>query len=154
MALPPLLNLPDEAAYRTHYVENYVRGNVVTKDGVRVFFNQNKFTHAFFESTNRDGNKDQFSNDRAQRMDWIAATLTSAQAIWYQGWDKRRQQYDGSRCATVAFDRFVVVLRFRARRDGVVLADFVTCYHADNSIGKIRQSPNWDLEACRNLLGV
>lgn len=54
MPLPPLLQLPDEAAYRQHFVGTYCRGVIETHDGIRVFFRQNQFDHAFYESTNRD----------------------------------------------------------------------------------------------------
>jgi len=32
-------------------------------------------------------------------------------------------------------------------------ANLVTCYQADNSIGKIRRSPSWSRAACIRLLG-
>ena len=47
----------------------------------------------------------------------------------------------------------MVVLKFRAKRSGEVVSNFVTCYHADNSIAKIRTSPEWSLAACRSALG-
>jgi hypothetical protein len=154
MALPPFLILPTEADYRTHFQDTYVRGLIQTRDGVRVHFNASNFEHAFFESTKRDGNKDQFSEPRAQRMDWISHTLSDPNADWYQGWMARKKSYDATRCATVASGDFVVVLNFRAMQTGDVVSNFVTCYHADNSIGKIRTSPAWDLAKCRTALGV
>jgi uncharacterized membrane protein YhdT len=36
---------------------------------------------------------------------------------------------------------------------GSLKANFVTCYQADNSIGKIRSSPAWFRAACLRLLG-
>lgn len=33
-------------------------------------------------------------------------------------------------------------------------SNFVTCYDANNSIGKIRTSPAWDINTCRTALGV
>ncbi|MFV1808821.1 hypothetical protein [Phaeobacter sp. Ax4a-4a] len=152
--MPPFLMLADEAAYRQHFADTYVRAVVQTHHGVRVHFKESDFGHAFYESSNRNGVKDQFSADRSQRMDWIMHTLTDPNAGWYQGWVKARRSYDATRSVAVAFGDFVVVLRFRARKDGVVVANFVTCYYADNSIGKIRQSPVWDLATCRNALGV
>ena len=68
MPSPPLLHLPDEAAYRQHFVGTYCRGGVETHDGIRVFFRQQQFDHAFYESTNRDGFKDAFSWVRGERV--------------------------------------------------------------------------------------
>lgn len=154
MALPPFLILPGEAEYRTHFNNNYVRGLVQTRDGIRVHFKDSHFGHTFYESTQRDGVKDQFSQPRAQRMSWISHTLTDPNADWYLGWVRRNRSYDATRSATVACGDFVVVLRFRAKGTGEIVSNFVTCYHADNSIGKIRTSPAWHLAACRNALGV
>ena len=154
MPLPPYLMLKDEAAYQQHFMDTYVRADVRTHHGIRVHFKANHFGHAFFESTQRNGVKDQFSQDRSQRMDWIIHTLSDPAADWYQGWMRAKKTYDTTRSVAVACSDFVVVLKFRARRDGQVVADFVTCYFADNSIGKIRQSPLWDLNDCKNALGV
>jgi len=154
VALPPYLMLDGEAAYQQHFTDNYVRADVRTHHGVRVHFKAAHFGHAFFESTQRNGVKDQFSQDRSQRMDWIIHTLRDPDADWYQGWIRAKKTYDTTRSVAVACGDFVVVLKFRAKRDGQVVADFVTCYFADNSIGKIRQSPVWDLNDCKNALGV
>lgn len=154
MAVPPFLILAGEVEYRTHFQDTYVRGAVQTRDGIRVHFNIGDFSHAFYESTNRDGLKDQFSQPRAERMNWISHTLTDPNADWYLGWVSHSRSYDATRSATVACGDFVVVLKFRAKKSGVIVANFVTCYHADNSIGKIRTSPAWDLVACRTALGV
>lgn len=152
--MPEFLILADEAAYRQHFMNNYVRSAVHTHHGIRVHFNANDFDHAFFESSQRNGVKDQFSQHRSQRMDWISHTLINPNSDWYQGWIKPRRIYDATRSVAVASGDFVVVLKFRARRDGQLVANFVTCYYADNSINKIRQSPVWDLETCKNALGV
>ena len=152
MANPPLLQLATEADYRAHFEQTYCHGALRTCDGVPVYFNRNKFEHAFFESTNRDGAKDAFSLVRAERMDWIAATLQNQNADWYQGWDGRTRQYDPVRRVCVAYEEFVVVLWFSLKRNGDLKANFVTCYLADNSIGKIRTSPQWTEAACHNAL--
>lgn len=152
--MPPFLMLADEAAYRQYFTDTYARSAVQTHHGIRVHFKAQDFEHAFYESSQRNGVKDQFSQDRSQRMDWIMHTLTDPNADWYQGWIKAKRIYDASRAVAVASGDFVVVLRFRARKDGAIVANFVTCYYADNSIGKIRKSPLWDLNACRKALGV
>jgi hypothetical protein len=93
MVMPPLLNLANEAAYRAHYERTCCRAAIVTHDGIRVYFSKDRFGHAFFESTDRRGNKDLFSIARAERMDWIAAALADPAAICYQGWNSK------SRCS-------------------------------------------------------
>lgn len=150
--MPPLLKLADEAAYRQHFERTCCRAVVMTHDGIRVYFKKQDFDHAFFESTARDGVKDQFSATRAERMDWIAATLADPTSARYKGWDKGRRRYDPTRCVTVIFQDFVVVLRLSKLANGGLKAQFVTCYWADNSIGKIRQSPAWNREECLNAL--
>lgn len=154
MALPALKILADEAAYRQYFVNRYVNGTVLTRDGIRVYFDTRDFYHAFFESTQRDGNKDAFSVPRAQRIDWIGATLLEPGADWYQGYLKAKKAYDPTRSAAVAYGNFVVILGFGVRRNKTIKAKFITCYHADNSIAKIRTSPPWDLAGCMSSLGV
>lgn len=144
----PLVVLPDEAAYRQHFVRAYCRGGVTTHDGIRVFFDRSTFEHAFYESSRRDGIKDTFSLDRAQRLDWILETLTNPAASRYQGYLRKTRTYDPTRCVGVVLEDFVVVLGLGLRSDGQLKGKFVTCYKADNSIGKIRQSPLWDQALC------
>ena len=79
MALPPLVHYATVAEYRSHYERIYCRGNIQTFDGIRVYFKASKFGHSFYESTAQDGRKDIFSWVRAQRIDWIKATLENRQ---------------------------------------------------------------------------
>ncbi|MFC3101999.1 hypothetical protein [Altererythrobacter lauratis] len=152
MPLPPLLQLPDEAAYRQHFIGTYCREAIETHDGIRVFFRQNQFDHAFYESTNRDGAKDAFSWVRAERMNWIDATLTDPAAVRYQGWVARTRSYDPARRVDLLYEDFVVVLALGLNRDGALRANFVTCFQADNSVAKIRTSPLWTREDCLHAL--
>lgn len=155
MALPPLVNYATVAEYRAHYERAYCRANIQTFDGIRVFFGASKFGHMFYESTTRDGRKDVFSPVRAQRIDWIKSTLEHPNADWFEGWDKGSQAYDSTRRVAVVYEDFVVVVAMGLKRDGSLKANFVTCYQADNSIGKIRTSPLWSREDCvRQLSGV
>lgn len=61
MALPPLVRYATVAEYRSHYDRVYCRGNILTFDGIRVYFAASKFGHVFYESTARDDRKDVFS---------------------------------------------------------------------------------------------
>lgn len=152
--MPPLLMLATDADYRCHFERSYCRAAITTHDGIRVYFKKEAFDHAFFESTFRDGVKDAaISAARVQRMDWIAATLADPAAKRFQGWDKDRRRYDPGRCVNVVYEDFVVVLRLGLKADDSLKANFVTCYKADNSIGKIRTSPLWKREDCVNALG-
>ncbi len=153
MALPPLVNYATVAEYCAHYEQVYCRGNIQTFDGIRVFFGAAKFGHTFYESTARDGRKDVFSPVRAQRIDWIKSTLEHQNAELFAGWDKGARRYDATRRVAVVYEDFVVVVAMGLKRDGVLKANFVTCYQADNSIGKIRTSPLWSRLDCLRLLG-
>lgn len=152
MALPPLVHYATVTEYRTHYERVYCQGNILTFDGIRVYFSRDKFGHMFYESTARDGRKDTFSSVRAQRIEWIKATLDHPAAALFEGWDKGARQYDATRRVAVVYQDFVVVVALGLKRDGSLKANFVTCYQADNSIGKIRMSPEWSREACLRLL--
>jgi len=123
-----------------------------TYDGIRVFFSIDTFDHAFFESSNRDGAKDAFSLVRAERMDWISETLSDPVAARYQGWIKRTRSYDPARRVELLYGDFAVVLGLRLNRDNELKANFITCYDANNSAGKIRTSPLWTTETCLEAL--
>lgn len=151
--MPPLLLLATEDDYRRHYLRHYCRAVITTHDGIRVYFRAESFVHAFYESTLRNGVKDtSISAARAQRMDWIAATLADPAAERFQGWLKKERRYDPTRCVNVVFEDFVVVLSLGLRADGALKANFLTCIKADNSIGKIRTSPLWTQEDCVDAL--
>ncbi len=150
--MPPLLELPDQAAYRAHYERTLCRGGIVTHDGIPVFFRKSEFDHAFFESSDRRGANDVFSQDRAMRMDWIPVALADPNVPCFQGWNRKRRRYDPTRRVAVVIDDFVIVIGIRQARGGVMKANFITCYCADNSIGKIRKSPRWTLQECLNAM--
>lgn len=147
MAYPPLLDLEDEAAYRAHFEAVYCRGPIEAFDGVQVRFRKRDFDHCCFESSRRDGSKDQFSRPRARRLDWIRAALQDPTSECYQGWDKKRKRYDGRRRVAVVMGNYVVVIALKGRGR----ADFVTAYVADtpaapgrlSTVDMIRRGPKW-----------
>jgi hypothetical protein len=106
----------------------------------------------FYESTARDGRKDVFSPVRAQRIDWIKATLEHPTAALFEGWDKTSRRYRATRRVAVVYEDFVVVVAMGLKQDGSLKANLVTCYQADNSILKIRSSPAWSKAECLALL--
>ena len=149
MPLPELLLLDSSVDYRRHYQQHYCRGEIITFDGIRVYFKPQKFDHAFYKnSQNRRGPKDEFCTVRAQRMDWIKLTLEHPEADLFEGWNSKNGTYDGTRRVSVVYGDFVVIIEMSLSKKGVLKANFVTCYEADNSIGKIRQSPQWDRDKC------
>jgi len=147
VAYPPLLDLEDEAAYRAHFEAVYCRGPIEAFDGVQVRFRKRDFDHCCFESSRRDGSKDQFSLLRARRLDWIKAALQDPNSECYQGWDKKRKRYDGRRRVAVVMGNYVVVIALKGRGR----ADFVTAYVADtpgapgrpSTVDMIRRGPRW-----------
>lgn len=141
MPLPPLLKLSSQEEYRAHFEATFCHTivSIVTFDNIKVRFRKNQFDHCMFESTARNGVKDQFSQDRATRMDWIKATLQNPAAELYQGWDKEKKRYDGSRRVAVVYEDFVVIIRMTSDTE----AAFVTAYLATSSISKIKKGPKW-----------
>lgn len=131
--------LPDTSSYKDHFVKVYCQSPLPSRHGLQVRFSANKFEHAFYESTNRDGKKDQFSTIRAQRMDRIKTALIDPEADWFQGWESKKKQYTARKAVCVVQEDFVTVLKLTNSGK----ANFVTCYQADNSISKIRSSPLW-----------
>jgi hypothetical protein len=74
-------------------------------------------------------------------------------AALYEGWDNISRQYDAMRRVAAVYEDFVVVMSMGLKQDGSLRANFVTCYQADYSIGKIRNSPTWSRAACLHVLG-
>ncbi|MBZ5555224.1 MAG: hypothetical protein LAO21_21135 [Acidobacteriia bacterium] len=140
---PPLVIYPTEEDYRRHYERFYCTAPVVTFDGISVRFSKGRFVHCFYESSKRNSIKDRFSRVRAERIDWIKATLQDPKAELYQGWDKGKSRYDPTWRVSVVYDSYVVVLQIRKEKDGISRAEFKTAYVADNSIDKIRKGPEW-----------
>lgn len=145
---PAFFQYSTEQEVQQHYEDTYCKAPIITFDGIPVYFPSAVFRHAFYESSNRRGNKDVFSQPRAERIDWIKHALQDPAANRYQGWDGKKKRYVPSRRVTVIVNDFVVVIRLTKKRDGTLKGHFVTCYVANNSINKIRQSPEWDKVTC------
>lgn len=142
MNLPPLLTLPDEAAYRAHYQTNYVDCSPITTfDGYEVSFFQHNFNHSFFiESVRGSHVKDTFSNSRAERMDWIKAVLDNDSVELY-----RRVMEDSGkirRIALVGDERYAVIIQIGSRPNQ---ARFITAYvvNSDSALSNMRSNPGW-----------
>ena len=89
MSYPSLLNLQDQGKYRKRWIVQCCKKGIQTFDGIVVHFRHQDFQHAFFESVN--SKDDTFSWKRAERMDWVAATLRDPTSELYVGWNKKRK---------------------------------------------------------------
>lgn len=140
---PSLLYLPNESAYEAYFKMKYCCGPVETFDGIRVWFSAYKFRHDFYESSNHDGNKDQFSYQRAERMNWIEATLKDSSAVLKQGWLKNENRYDSERRVALVKGNYVVVIAINQRNQKK--AKFITAFVADTlkTLQEIQGAPAW-----------
>lgn len=144
MSKPDLVCYATPAEYRQHYKKYYCLEKIITFDNIRVYFSPAKFDHVFYESTARDGKKDVFSKIRAERIDWIKATLENPNAELYQGWNKKDKVVEPNRRVSVVYEEFVVIIEIKRDLNGMLAkAEFVTAYVADNSIDEIRKMPKW-----------
>ncbi len=149
---PSFLNYETPQEYKNYYEENYCKRPIVTFDNIRIFFPKNKFSHAFYESSDRRGSKDVFSQERAKRIGWIRLTLQSEEALQFQGWDSKNKCYFEDGRVSVVYENFVVVIKLSLNNSGILKGNFITCYQADNSIEKIKGSPTWDIDSCMEKL--
>lgn len=133
--------------YRTHFEQVYCLWPIMTFDGISVRFRKRDFDHCFFESSRRDGSKDEFSPKRAQRIDWIKVALQDSNSERYVGWDNIKKRHDKRRRVTLVMGNYVVVIAMTSAK----MADFITAYVADTSgtpgrpstVEMIRRSPKW-----------
>jgi hypothetical protein len=128
--------------YRAHYERCYCQSMIYTFDGIRVFFPKQQFDDAFFESVNRKKrDKSQFSQQRAERIDWIRAALMDRTAELYVGWDREKKKTDPNRRVTLIYGNYVVILNINPTR---TKATFITAYVATAiTIAKIRSGDRW-----------
>lgn len=141
MAYPPLVQYQTADEYRAHYEQVYCRKPIITFDGIAVRFRKNRFDHCFYESTLRNQIKDEFSVQRAERIDWIEAALHDPDAELYVGWDGRKKRYDRNHRVSLVVSNYVVVIRLSSIKS----AQFVTAFGADSpsTLQKIKRNPKW-----------
>ena len=143
MRPPPKVNYKTEDEYRRHFSSVYCRKPIVTPDGVEVRFRKTDFDHCMYVTSPSLSKKVAFSPVRAERIDWIGATLRDPAAAAYQGWDRRRKLVDPSRRVTVAYEDFIVVVQTWKAPDGSCRGKFITAYPAGSDIGLVRSKPKW-----------
>lgn len=141
MPYPPLVVYQSEAEYRKHYIETYCRTPITTSDGYKVKFDRSRFDHAFYKSSQRNEVKDYFSEERAERIDWIKYSLESSSCDLRAGWDKVKKQYDFNYRISI-MGNYIVVVSIIDR--ALKKARFITAYIADiRALVKITRSPKW-----------
>lgn len=143
MEYPPLIHYKTVDEYRNHFLSIYCNGTILTFDNIEVRFKKFDFEHCFFESSNRDKIKDIFSKKRAERIDWIKATLQDNTAILKLGWDRDNKKYykkSERRVAIVNGNYVVIIQLFNENK-----ARFITAYVADTeyTLDKILKGPDW-----------
>ena len=153
MSHPPLVCYESNAQYKAHFERHYCRVIIKTHDGIRIYFSSDQFSHAFYESSKRDGGKNVFSIIRAQRIDWIRSTLEHPDAKLFQGWNKIKKCYELNRRAAVKHENFIVIISIKRKPNDTLSGKFITCYQADNSIEKINKSPLWTIEKFMEKIG-
>ena len=142
MTLHTFVEYDTEDEYRKHFEKVYCRGKIETFVGIKVKFRKSRFEHDFFESSNKDQEKDTFSIERAKRIDWIKVALETPHSERRVGWSKKYKCYDRKRRVTIIMGNYVVVIEL-LKKNGKK-ADFITAYVANNStIEKIRKGPEW-----------
>lgn len=126
------------AFYRTIYIDLYCKKPVSTFDNILVFFKEDNFEHAFYESVNRrQKDKSRFSYKRANRIYWIQWVLQNPNAELYKGYNHYTQSYDGSRRVAVCVDNYVVVIELNKNPNK---AKFITAYIADGINGRSQKA--------------
>lgn len=148
MSYPSLLLLKDLDEYKKYWIKNYCQQGIKTFDGIVVFFRQQDFEHAFYESVNQ--RDDTFSVKRAERIGWIAAALKDPKSQLYIGWDNRKKCYDNQRRVTIVMGNYVVVIAISKKMPKQ--ARFITAFVADtpsrpgrpSTIEQIKRSPKWE----------
>lgn len=148
MSYAPFVDYDNPEDYRRHFERVYCAGPIKTFDGIEVRFRKSRFGHDFYESSCRDKVKDQFSTERARRIDWIKKVLQDPAAELYQGWDNKMKRHDSKSRVALVVDGYVVVIRLT----GAKKADFVTAYVTGNqptgrqrisTLDKIKSGPKW-----------
>ncbi len=139
---PALLKLSDQYAYRNFFEKNYCKKPTITFDNIPVFFHKDKFFHAFFESSDKAGSKDIFSQTRAERMPWIKSTLEDSTADIYFGWNNKKKKHDFKKRVAVVQGNYIVIISLnKYNTKGFFVTAFVA--NSGRTLRLIKQNPKW-----------
>ncbi|WP_031405290.1 hypothetical protein [Geobacillus vulcani] len=140
----PFLNLRTQQEYFDYYVNNYCSNPIYTHDGLPVYFDRDRFSHAFFKSVDRrSADKSQFDIERAKRMNWIKKVLQDPSLQIYAGYDNKKKKTDHSRRVSIVVpERYAVIVRFNRKFDKCF---FVTAFivDTDDNLNKLIQEEIW-----------
>jgi hypothetical protein len=139
--MPPLKAFADSVECFEHYRKVYCSGPIPTFDGIMVRFRKEDFLHCFFESSNRDDQKDTFSTRRAERIDWIKAALQDPKAELFAGWDRKRKIHDRDRRVCVVSGDYVVIIALTDKDKAYIITAFVI--DDPRVLESIKRSPKW-----------
>jgi len=154
IASPKLVFYNTEKEYFDHYKREYVLEKIETFDGIRVYFSEGRFAHAFFEGRKK-GQAHLFSRERAEHIDWIKFTLQNCGTLIYKAWNKTSRQYDHHRRANLFLSNYLVIIEMALTRDLNLKARFITAFPLKpiyNSINKLKKSPVWNKDECLDFL--
>lgn len=146
MSYPALINYNSIDKYINHFNTVYCKEPILTFDDIPVYFSKYKFNHYFKESTYRNGMKDEFSNKRLPRIDWIKKALQDCSAEFHMGWLKEKQMYIRERrVALVQINYVVIVALINNKNKKSIEGKFVTAYVADTprTLEQIKKAPIW-----------
>ena len=153
MVRPKMINYKTREEYFEHYKQVYCRGAIYTYDGIRVFFDPNRFNHAFYETDKKTGaKKTDFSFIRARYIDWIKYTLESSSSVLLKGHNKKSGCLPNIRVAVVNEDKYVVIINMFYNGKNELCAKFNTAFYADKSYRKIKNNPVWSRVDCEEYL--
>ena len=137
-----------EEQLRELWRTEYCQQEIYTFDNIRVKFFDSNFDHAFYESSSRKQSsnkqkyKDVLSARRVSRMLWIKDVLADPTADLRVGYNNKKHALNPKKRVAISKGDYVVIIEMTGEKK----AAFVTAFVADNSIGKIKQSPKWNLK--------
>ncbi len=141
MALPPLLNLADEAAYRAHFAATLKGASnaIVTHDGIVVVLHDHNFDHTF-APLKKWSKQSVFKPARASYMDRIRPALEDCAMEQY-----RRLMPDGKTRKLILEPSALFLVVIQPELANPTKAAFITAYQVASvkAPAKIRSNPPW-----------
>lgn len=146
MDYPPLVKYDSAVKYRQHFENVYCRRPIKTFDGIQVRFRKRDFNHCFFDTVKTKD--DTFSQDRAQRIDWIKVALEDPSSELHDGWDRKKKKYTSMRRVAIVMINYIVIISIKKNKS----ADFCSAYLADteplkgqnfSTLELIKLGPKW-----------
>ena len=142
MALPSLLNLADEAAYRAHFAATLQGASnaIVAHDGIEVVLHDHNFDHAFSAPLKKWSKQRVFKSVRASYMDRIRPALEDCAMEQH-----RRVMSDGKTRKLILEPSAPFLVVIQPELADPTKAAFITAYPVTSvkALSKIRSNPTW-----------